>query len=232
MTGGAIYIRFLVFAFRILFFVILIPNQIINALSGAAGYSWLRRSWTKIMALCGLVLGAAPHQKGGSPFWFLLGLDLLLLIYRAVRGLFENRASTRVLTYLENAQDLSHRERGRLFERMVRDAYRRRGFEADLVEDLKSQGRLNIAGQDNGADVLAKHRHTREELVIQCKLYKGSVGNDAVQEVCAARGFYGGRGVVVTQSRRGYTRAAVQLARANQVELVERVMLLRWLSED
>lgn len=73
------------------------------------------------------------------------------------------------------------------------------------------------ASGDQGADVLAKR--SGELLVLQCKLYSKPVGNSAVQEVIAAKGYYRAHhSAVVTNA--GYTRSAKQLAKTTGVMLL------------
>lgn len=70
---------------------------------------------------------------------------------------------------------------------------------------------------DQGTDVLA--RSGRLTLVVQCKLYSGSVGNDAVQQVIAARAFQRAQIAVVVSNQR-YTRSARALAASSSVYLL------------
>lgn len=69
----------------------------------------------------------------------------------------------------------------------------------------------------NGADVIAYKDNVK--YVIQVKFYNNPVGNKAVQEVVGAIGMYNAdKGVVVTNST--FTPSAVELANANNIELV------------
>ena len=73
---------------------------------------------------------------------------------------------------------------------------------------------------DFGADVVAQTLLLRK-IVVQCKCYSGKVGVKAVQEVCAAKLFYGAsRAAVATNST--FTRAARKLADRCGVSLWER----------
>lgn len=70
----------------------------------------------------------------------------------------------------------------------------------------------------NGADVIAYKDNLK--YVIQVKFYNNPVGNKAVQEVVGAIGMYkADKGVVVTNST--FTKSAIELANANEVELVD-----------
>lgn len=70
---------------------------------------------------------------------------------------------------------------------------------------------------DQGADVIAIKNHYHA--VIQCKLYSSPVGNNAVQEVISAKGFYNANlAIVVTNN--GFSKSARQLASVHQVHLL------------
>jgi len=70
---------------------------------------------------------------------------------------------------------------------------------------------------DQGADILADRGGLT--LVVQCKLYSGSVGNDAVQQVIAARQFQKAD-LAIVASNAPYTPSARQLAGVANVELL------------
>jgi len=71
---------------------------------------------------------------------------------------------------------------------------------------------------DQGADLLLER--IGERSVVQAKRYEGRIGNKAVQEVVAARSYYDAqKAIVVTNS--DFTRSAVELARKNNVLLVD-----------
>ncbi|WP_048837871.1 restriction endonuclease [Acetobacter cibinongensis] len=78
---------------------------------------------------------------------------------------------------------------------------------------------------DQGADVVASRGNTR--IILQCKLYTKAVGNDAVQQVAAARQHYGARyGAVVSNAP--YTIPAQQLAKTNKIFLLHHDELQRF----
>ena len=91
------------------------------------------------------------------------------------------------------------RMRGIEFEEVCAEIFRRNGFK---VATTKSSG-------DQGADLVLEGR--KERAVVQTKRYKGKVGNWAVQEVLAAKGFYAAqRALVLTNS--SYSNSARELA--------------------
>jgi HJR/Mrr/RecB family endonuclease len=67
-------------------------------------------------------------------------------------------------------------------------------------------------------DLIATHKSGRR-VCIQCKYHAKPVGNSAVQEVAAGRTYYSGTHAVVV-SGSGFTRSAIQLARAAGVVLL------------
>lgn len=70
---------------------------------------------------------------------------------------------------------------------------------------------------DQGADIIATKRS--DTLVVQCKLYSTKVGNDAVQQVIAARAYYKANfAAVITNST--YTKSAIELAKSSCVILL------------
>jgi len=95
-------------------------------------------------------------------------------------------------------------------------------FEVYLARLLKKLGFEDVTGTpvtgDQGADLLA--RKDGRKIAIQAKRYKGSVGNQAVQEVVAALKFYkADEGWVITSGR--FTQPARALAQANGIHLVD-----------
>jgi len=93
-------------------------------------------------------------------------------------------------------------------------------FEVFCAEELKRGGwnaHGSKVGRDQGVDVVGENNGAR--LVLQCKLYSQPVGNEAVQEVVAAKmDERAQHGAVVTNNR--FTTAAQQLATSNGVLLL------------
>jgi HJR/Mrr/RecB family endonuclease len=94
------------------------------------------------------------------------------------------------------------------FERRCAEAMQLSGWTAQTT---KSTG-------DQGADVIADKRGTK--VVLQCKLYTGTVGNKAVQEVFAAQTFLSANFAAVV-SNNSYTRSAKELAVKTGVLLLD-----------
>ena len=95
------------------------------------------------------------------------------------------------------------------FERFLKRLFEKMGYQ---VEHTK------LSGDQGGDLVLIK---LGERVVVQAKRYGGAIGNRAVQEITAAVNHYrADKGIVVTNSY--FTAAAVQLAKSNRIELIDR----------
>lgn len=93
-------------------------------------------------------------------------------------------------------------------------------FEAFCAEELQRIGwdaHVTKAGRDQGVDVVAQKAGIR--LVLQCKLYSQPVGNNAVQEVVAAKAHERAHFAAVVSNNR-YTAPAQQLANTNGIALL------------
>lgn len=98
------------------------------------------------------------------------------------------------------------------FEDFLKQLFSKMGYR---VEQTKLSG-------DQGADLVVIRFN--EKTVIQAKRFSGKVGNFAVQEIMAAISLYQAqKGMVVTNNY--FTPAAVELANANNIELVDRTAL-------
>lgn len=88
---------------------------------------------------------------------------------------------------------------------------------ADILQEAGWHATTTKASGDQGGDIIAEKGPLK--VVIQCKKYSAPVSNSAVQEVTAARGFYGAsHAAVVTTSC--FTKAAQILAQRNGVALL------------
>jgi HJR/Mrr/RecB family endonuclease len=93
-------------------------------------------------------------------------------------------------------------------------------YEAGVSEAFESLGWIcqqTPGSGDQGADVIAKKDGFK--LAVQCKLYSSSVGNKAVQEASASKGYYkADLSIVVSNSN--FTKSAKQLAESLGVALI------------
>lgn len=103
---------------------------------------------------------------------------------------------------------------GETFERFVGLLYQKMGYE---THQTKASG-------DYGADIVAQKNY--QSMIIQTKRYTNKVGVSAVQEISAARSYYYvSRAAIVTNST--FTEPAQNLAKANQIALVDRLTLAK-----
>lgn len=164
-----------------------------------------------------------PHltDEQGARAVALLELKESGLIYTAVlqhADLIKVRAIDIGRAYLESPRRGYHHSTmsPQGFEQWCRDTLRKHGWEARLVG----------AVGDQGADVIAERSGVT--MVVQCKYYSSSVGNTAVQEVHAAKSYYGAtRAIVVTNA--SYTRGAQDLAARTGVLLLTANQLMQGL---
>ena len=106
-------------------------------------------------------------------------------------------------------------------------------FEEFLYYYIKSLGirvEKTQKSRDYGADLVIKLK--QQKLVIQTKLYYNhNVGNSAVQEIAGAKKYYQAEsGVVITNSF--FTKSACALAESNNIRLMDRIDLTKFLSSD
>ena len=99
---------------------------------------------------------------------------------------------------------------GHEFEKVCAEVYRRLGYKKVTVTQRS---------RDQGADLTMEGAEGR--YVVQAKRQATPVGNWAVQEICAAKGFYKASHAIVV-SNNIYTTQARDLAKSNAVELVDR----------
>jgi len=97
------------------------------------------------------------------------------------------------------------------------DPYEYEEFIAESLRNLGWEATATSGSGDQGADVIA--RKEGYTLVVQCKLYSQPVGNKAVQEVNAAKGYYEADiAIVVTNA--SYTKSAKQLSDSLNIYLL------------
>lgn len=104
-------------------------------------------------------------------------------------------------------------------------------FEEFLKGLLKHKGykvRLTSTTGDYGADLILSAND--KKIVVQAKRYKRKVGIKAVQEIVSAKNYYNADECwVITNNY--FTIPAVNLADSNHVVLIDRDLLMKWMSE-
>ena len=102
-------------------------------------------------------------------------------------------------------------------------------YEHFVARIMKKDGwdaRATQGSGDQGADVIAEKDGYK--VIIQCKKFKGSVGNKAVQEVFAAKRFFNGTHGAVVNSSGQFTKSARELAATNGIKLMHHNDLRGW----
>jgi restriction system protein len=153
------------------------------------------------------------------------GIPALLLFGMFIQK-YSSYFNAKSLEEIDNLGDGDPKKGGFLFESYVASLYNRLGYEAKTVGDLKKEGKFKTKGFDQGADVVVNfvENGVKKRAIIQCKLYSDKVSNKAIQEVVSALPIYqADMGIVLTNNF--FTEAAIELAQANNVYLVDRKQL-------
>lgn len=107
---------------------------------------------------------------------------------------------------------------GKVFEEYLKGLLKQRGYNVSLT---------SVTG-DYGADLILSKSDKR--IVVQAKRYKKKVGLKAVQEIVSAKSHYNADECwVVTNNY--FTEPAVNLAKSNNVVLIDRNLLMKWMLE-
>ena len=103
-------------------------------------------------------------------------------------------------------------------------------YAADLLETVGFENvELTVSSHDQGADIIMSRDGVR--YAVQCKVYSTRLSNTPVQEITAAREYYGCHvGIVVTNSY--FTDSAVELAAANRILLWDRAYIAKLIDEN
>ena len=102
------------------------------------------------------------------------------------------------------------------FEKIVGELFHKQGY---LVQRTKGSG-------DQGADLIIEKFGKKK--IVQCKRSEQKISNKAVQEtVSAIKHYNANSGVVVTNNV--FHRSAIDLAESNNVELIDREILEKWI---
>ena len=133
--------------------------------------------------------------------------------YRILRRLIDERERESTLKFVHSTPRRFEDLGGAGFEALLKRLYEGNGYTAQLTGKPGDQGGDLVVVRDDAKKVIqAKYRRDK------------AIGNDAVQEVIAAKGVYNCPGaIVITNST--FTREAEELARVHGVELVDGKLL-------
>ena len=102
------------------------------------------------------------------------------------------------------------------FEKVLGKLFEKMGYEVSFTK---------VTG-DQGADLLLSK--AGEKKIIQAKRYNHTVSNSAIQEAVAAKAFYR-YDMAAVATNNYFTAGAIELAKSNGVELIDRTTLKEWL---
>ena len=165
--------------------------------------------------VCGYFNDSVVYYAFGAIFVIVGILDLVSSVFCS-KGRSSMKFSATVESELQKIDEMSGLE----FEQYAADLLETVGFEN--VE-------LTASSHDQGADIIMSRDGVR--FAVQCKVYSTRLSNTPVQEITAAREYYGCHvGIVVTNSY--FTDSAVELAAANRILLWDRAYIAKLIDEN
>lgn len=99
------------------------------------------------------------------------------------------------------------------------------GFMKNLFVEMGYSAKQTKLSGDMGADLILWEGERK--IVVQCKNYTGNVGAEAIQEIVPAVKYYNANGAMVVITSY-FTQQAIDLAKANEVELIDKDDLEEW----
>lgn len=159
-------------------------------------------SWDLIKAIFGGLFTSI------TTFWYLYTLIGVIIVGKIVYRLYEKQKLSK--SGISEIDSMG----GKTFEKYLEALFEKLGYRVERTQYIG----------DYGADLVT----TKDEVktIIQAKRFKGKVGIKAVQEAVAAKGYYScSKAMVVTNSF--YTKPAIELAKANDVQLWDRNDLVK-----
>jgi len=112
------------------------------------------------------------------------------------------------------------------YSKTIKESYKKGiKFENHCKEILKQHGwevKETPNTGDQGVDLIASINDLR--ICIQCKDHEKAIGNKAVQEISAGKLFWKGTHAILV-SKSGFTKSAQQLAKSNNVKLINEFQL-------
>lgn len=147
----------------------------------------------------------------------------------------ESKDIVKMILKMKEEMEKAHFEKSLLDEEFysiervdLMSGYEFESFLKTVFEKMNYTVQQTKLSGDQGADlVISKFG---EIIVVQAKRWGGAVGNSAIQEVVAAIKHYGAhKGMVVANTQ--FTNSAVELAKSNQITLIDREELKKWIQQ-
>jgi HJR/Mrr/RecB family endonuclease len=191
----------------------------------------------KILAACiigGVILQVLlqPLIGGNELLVFLvIGTGSIIVIMVVIFNIFEEPNMLQRLKFSSVADNVSQPSNLPQVDLTSMDSMTGYEFEYCIAELLEKQGYITeIQGGagDLGIDIIATKED--ERLAIQCKRFSQKVSRRAVSDVVAGMHHYKcNQAMVVTNNY--FHKGAIELAKSNNVQLVDRDILSRWISQ-
>lgn len=163
-----------------------------------------------------LIYGSTIAPTSEIKCILLAGAGVIIVAFAAKLGFARAKRAIHDARYARSPLSRIDKMSGEEFEVYLESMFRQQGYHAERVG----------GSYDYGADLLLKR--DGQTIAVQAKHYKGKVGNQAVQQVVAAKNYYkADRYIVVTNSY--FTKAASELADANEVKLIDRNWIKSWI---
>jgi restriction system protein len=208
------------------FWSVIMIGLIVATLKGKGNFTTLLRRCCRSLTIAWVFLGCAAFilwllskqpanlipEPLNTTIFVITGIIILPLEFYLIRK--EHRKKQEKIRDTKTLSDLRALSPSE-FEELVADTYRAFGHRADVVG---AQG-------DHGVDVLV-HASNGEEWAVQCKRWRGDVGEPVVRD------FYGAmqhlqvaRGAIITSSR--FTQQAIEWAKGKPIYLYDGEALLQ-----
>lgn len=171
---------------------------------------------TSLMALISLMLYLNTKDIVLAIITFLLGTAISIFVVIKI-SLKKKKKDYQML--LNSRIDVVDTMSGLDFEKFILVHFQNQGYKGEVTK----------ATNDYGADLILNKDGSK--IVVQAKRWKDKVGITAIQEIAGAINYYGAsKGIVITNSY--FTPNAQNLAKANNIELWDRDMLIDIMSKN
>ena len=163
-------------------------------------------------------------------------IDLFSRLLREEKISFNESSLEKSLEHLKEETELSHFEKelgSGSASVSIKDVDKMSGYDFEkflviLFEKMGYKVEHTQLSKDQGADLIVSK--FGERMVIQAKRYNQKVSNSAIQEVVASiRHYKADKGMVVTNNE--FTNEAIDLAKSNDITLIDRKQLKEWLTK-
>ena len=215
--------------------VLIVKIYLLVATIGIWSFShqWAKNilKWETVHFLVNTMFLALAHKSklGEVSYVFstVLTTTLMAIFYYRAKLIIKFKFATKMS--MEDIDRLGNGDaylKGHLFEDYVASLYTKLGYKAKTTTELRKEGKLPAPIQkrggsgEQGVDVIAFDKNGKK-IIIQCKHYSKKVENSAIQEIFGAKNLYQADHCVVVTNQ-FFTKPARELAKSNNVELIDR----------